>query len=73
MQGGLAVDIEALHQDALGLSEEVADGEAIVELGLAAGSVERDGDVDGEDLAELCAVVGKRVRGVGARSSTRVG
>ncbi len=65
MQSGVVVNTEALHQDALGLSDEIAQGEAMGELAVAADGVERDGNVEGEDLAELDAATGKGVRGIG--------
>jgi hypothetical protein len=65
MQSGVVVNTEVLHQDALGLSDEIAQGEALGELAVAADGVERDGNVEGEDLAELDAATGEGVRGIG--------
>jgi hypothetical protein len=43
MQSGVAVNTEALHQDALGLSDEIAQGEAMGELAVAADGVSSAG------------------------------
>jgi plastocyanin len=42
MQSGVVVNTETPHQDALGLSDEIAQGEAMGELAVAADGVERD-------------------------------